>query len=435
MRGTKRKAIQGWPRTTVFIANRQPMLSAELIFEPTLFASRFVLLFIAGYSVMTVVAVWLWRARRSAAATTQQAVSILKPLHGDEAELFENLRSFCVQDYPDYQVVFGVQDEHDPALRIVARLQRELPQCDIDCVIDPTQHGSNRKISNLVNIYRQARHDWLVLADSDIRVGRGYLQQVTAPLAQPRTGLVTCAYHGRPRGNFWARMGALFINGWFTPAVLVSHLFGARDFVAGATIALRRDTLEAIGGFKALSNHLADDYRLGERVRGLGLHIVLSNYPLETSVTETRGSELLRHELRWFRTIRSVQPLGYLLMFPTFGLPLVLLASLAPDIRATALPLLLVTLAARLLLHFSTMDRATSWWMTILLVPLAPLRDILNMAVWVAGFGSRRVNWAGHDFVVAEDGTFHAAHEIPLPQTAGESACINHSYRDREHDH
>lgn len=404
------------------------MPTSELLVELTLSLSKSLLLVITGYTLISMIAALVWRLRRRQTAAVGRPVSILKPLHGDEPELYENLRSFCVQDYPDYQIVFGVHSEQDLALHAVERLRREFPRRDLVCVIDSSRHGSNHKVGNLINLYPQARYDWLVLADSDIRVGPDYLQRVTAPLSRPQTGIVTCLYRGRSLGGFWSRLGALFIDGWFTPAVLVMRLFGSSNFAFGSTIALRRETLQAIGGFQALTNYLADDFRLGELTRARGLQTVLSDYVVETNVSEPRAADLLRHELRWLRTIRAVQPVGYLLMFITFGLPLMLLIGALPAARPMALPLLGITLVARTVLHFCIANRASSSSMsTLLTLPLLPLRDAFSLCVWAIGFTSRRVSWAGHEFTVAEDGSFE--------QSTSSTRFISSSFRGIEHDH
>lgn len=362
---------------------------------------------VTGYTLVSLVAVLAWRARRATPLEAPPPVSVLKPLHGGEPELYEDLRSFCEQDYPDYQLVFGLHDAADPALEVVRRLQREWPALDIRCVIDGARHGSNHKVSNLINIDGQATHDWLVLADSDIRVGRDYLRRVVAPLARADTGIVTCLYRGRPVNGFWSQMGALFINEWFAPSVLVARLFGSSKFAFGATIALRRDALRVIGGFRALANHLADDYRLGELTRAQGLRTVLSDCVVETSVVDGSAAALLRHELRWLRTIRTIQPSGYALLFLTFSLPLALLAVLlAPGAHLPEL-LLALTAAARAVIHYYVIGRTPGRLLkTLISLPLLLLRDALSLAVWAAGFRSRRVVWGAHEFTVADDGSF-----------------------------
>ena len=186
-------------------------------------------------------------------------VTILKPLCGAEPETYACLRSFCDQEYPQFQIIFGVADAADPAVAVVRRLQREYPQLGLQLSIDRRQHGSNRKVSNLINMMPLVRHEILVLSDSDVCVRRDYLDRVIHPLRDGNVGIVTCAYQGRPRAGFWSLLGSLFINDWFVPSVRVAAFSGSRCFAFGATIAMRRDVLSHVGGFKSIANQLADD--------------------------------------------------------------------------------------------------------------------------------------------------------------------------------
>ena len=245
----------------------------------------------------------------------------LKPLCGIEPRLYENLVTFCEQAHPCFQLLFGVSSPVDPAIGVVRRLPAAYPQCDIELVIDSRVHGSNLKVSNLINMARRARHHVIVLADSDIAVEPDYLDTVTAPLADPDTGVVTCLYRAQSVGGFWPRVGALFINEWFAPSVRVAHAGGSRRFGFGATLALRRTTLGDIGGFETLKDCLADDYWLAEHARKLGLNTVLSATMVATDVIEPTFTALWLREMRWLRTIRSVNPLGFAFLFITFTSP------------------------------------------------------------------------------------------------------------------
>jgi ceramide glucosyltransferase len=326
--------------------------------------------------------------------------SILKPLYGAEPRSYENLRSFCLQDYPEFQIVCGVRDASDPAIAVVRRLQGEFPALDLELVIDPRLHGANYKVSNLINILGRCRHDRLVLADSDICVEKNYLAEVLTPLNDPTVGVVTCLYRGRPVSGLWSRLGALFIDDWFAPSVWVAHLFGSRAFAFGATIALRRETLDAAGGFEAIVDQLADDYRLGERTRRLGLRTVLSKHVVTTDVAETDWKSLLEHELRWLQTIRSIQPLGFAFSFVTFSLPVAFLGFLlAPNALAAKISLA-VTVVARLALHVIQRGRAEGTALTE--IGLIAPRDCLNLVLWCASFASWRVRWGGQRFAEKE---------------------------------
>jgi ceramide glucosyltransferase len=328
-------------------------------------------------------------------------VTILKPLCGAEQETYDCLRSFCAQEYPDFQVVFGVCDPQDPVLAIVERLRQEFPQRDLSLVVERRQHGSSRKVSNLINMMPLARHDFLVLADSDVRVGPDYLARVTAPLHDDGVGIVTCAYHGNPRLGLWPLLGSWFINEWFMPSVRVAAMAGSRSFAFGATIAVRRQVLAGIGGFMSIANQLADDYRLGELTRRMGLRTVLSEVVVETCVADPSFGDLVRHELRWLRTIRALRPLGYGFSFVTFGVPVAVLATLLAGGTAPAVGMLAVTALARVMLHCLTRTKGSAPFHFVLL----PFRDVLSLSLWAWSFVTRRVHWREDRYQVTRDGS------------------------------
>jgi ceramide glucosyltransferase len=224
----------------------------------------------AGYVVPAVVAVLAWQLRRRAGSTLSPApVSVLKPLCGAEPGLYAHLRSFCEQDYPEFEIVYGVREADDPACAVVQRLIAEFPELPMKLVVDPQLYGSNRKVSNLINMLPYAHHEVLVMADSDAFVGQDYLGAVTAPLPDSGVGLVTCLYRGVPTPGIWSRLGAMYINEWYIPSVLLTWMFGYEGYASGQTLCLRRSVLSAIGGLQVLADQLAEDYRLGELVRGL----------------------------------------------------------------------------------------------------------------------------------------------------------------------
>ncbi|MGH8217858.1 MAG: bacteriohopanetetrol glucosamine biosynthesis glycosyltransferase HpnI [Steroidobacteraceae bacterium] len=339
--------------------------------------------------------------RHVSGAFAAPAVTVLKPLCGAEPQLYECLRSFCDQAYPCFQIVLGVRDPGDPAVAIVRRLQREYPHREIALIVDPTEHGSSLKVSNLINMFPAARHDTLVISDSDVRVPAEYLGQVVAPLENPAVGIVTCGYRGVPRGGPWSVLLAAFVNDWFMPSVYVAAALGARDFVSGVTIALRRDALAAAGGFEAIADQLPDDYRLGELTRARGLATVLSDVIVETELDERSARELIRHELRWLRTIRAVRPGGYASAFVTFALPVAVLGALLAAWAEAALAMLAVTALARLLLHFDARPKGTA----ALELWVLPVSDTLAFTLWCWGFLSRRVHWRQARYRVARDGS------------------------------
>jgi ceramide glucosyltransferase len=364
----------------------------------------------AAYALLTLVAMLVWRApATTASAPGLPPVTVLKPLCGAEPGLYEHLRSFFRQDYPQFQIVFGVRDPLDPALAVVRRLVAEFPAQPIDVVIDPQQHGSNAKVSNLINMIAHARHDVLAMADSDTCVTPDYLAAVTAPLQDRNVGLVTCLYRGVPTRQIWSRLGAMYINDWYAPSVLLAWLFGYQGYVSGQTICLRRDTLQAIGGLRPIASHLADDHRLGVLVRALGLRTVLSPYWLTAEHDEPNLSSLIGHELRWMRTIRVLRPKSFPWMFLSLSLPLAALglALIAVDepFSPMAWALFLTTLAARLALHMvhrrhDARPLLSDCW-------LLPARDLLILWVWFRSFLGSQVIWRGNQFAVDNDGILH----------------------------
>jgi ceramide glucosyltransferase len=362
----------------------------------------------AGYEAMALLAVLIWTVRRRRVPRGQPSlpVTLLKPLCGAEPGLYENLRSFCLQDYPQYQIVFGIQDAADPAVAIVARLIREFPALPIDMVVNGKQHGSNRKISSLINMVPRAQHDVLMIADSDALVGPDYLSSMVAPLADPGVGLVTCIYRGMPTSKVWSRLGAMYVNEWYMPSVLLAWLFGHHEYASGLTLCLRRDTLQAIGGLRRLCNHLADDYELGALVRAAGLRIALSSYVPRTEHAEPSLDQLVDHETRWMRTIRVLRPKSFRFLFLSFGLPLALaglvMSAELPIAAPLSTALFLTALGTRLALFgipkLSSRDFSfTDLW-------LLPARDLLLCWVWMRALRSSVVTWRGTEFEIDAQG-------------------------------
>ncbi len=324
-------------------------------------------------------------------------VTLLKPLYGDEPLLEQALASVCAQDYPEFQIVFGVQDPNDPAIAVVDRLRVRFPQVAIDLVVNTAEHGLNRKIANLINMWPAARHDLLIIADSDLHCAPDYLEQVVAGFGEPGTGLVTTLYAGlAANDSLAARLGASTINHGFLPGALMSRDLGRQDCL-GATMALRRETLAAIGGFEALVDHIADDNLLGRKVRARGLNVRLAATVPATTVPETDLDALFRHELRWSRTILSLVPFEFAIsaiQYPLFW------AALAWAIGGGAWFALLfaASWAARLAAAHG-IDRALGLVRAGRATPvpglLLPLRDGLSILVLLASYVSDKVEWRG----------------------------------------
>lgn len=351
----------------------------------------------AGYAL---VAAFAPRPRtpRTAARDGFAPVSVLKPLCGAEPHLYENLATFCEQRHPRYEVLFGVASAADPAVAVVERLRADYPECDITLVIDARVYGKNLKVSNLINLAERAKYGRIVIADSDIAVKPDYLERVTAPLADASVGVVTCLYHARSVGGFWTRIGAQFVDAWFAPSVRITHLGRSSRFGFGATLALTRDTLDRIGGFKALKDELADDFWLAALPRRLGRRTVLSEVEVATDVIEAAFGPLWHRETRWLRTIRSLNPAGFAFLFITFTAPwLAIGAGLALRLDGTFAGTLAGAATAagafgRLVLHARGEDGWRAFWRDL---PLIAVRDTLLALEWlVAAFGTQVV-WRG----------------------------------------
>jgi ceramide glucosyltransferase len=358
-----------------------------------------------AYTLLSAVLVGRFMQAPQNAARHSPAVTILKPLHQGEPDLSRNLETFFAQQYDGpVQIVFGVHDEQDPAIAVVQALQAKYPHRDTAIVVDAALYGSNAKVSNLINMLPAARHDTLVLSDSDIAVGRQWLSQVTAALARPGVGIVTCLYTGEPAKDghrLWSSLAAMSTSYTFLPNALLGTSLGLAAPCFGSTIALRRETLDEVGGFAAFADQLADDYEMGRAVRSKGYTLAIPAMGVGHTAAENSALELFRHELRWTRTIRLVSPAGHLGSFVTHGFAFALMAAIVLGFNPVSLGVLGLALAARLILkgridgHFGTY--AGPYW-------LMPLRDLLSFAVFLVSLFGETVHWRGTHFAVEPSG-------------------------------
>jgi ceramide glucosyltransferase len=355
-----------------------------------------------AYLITAIIATWSFGRQRAAAPTQRPSVTILKPVCGADPGLYENLRSFCRQDYAaPVQIIIGAHRESDPAVAIARQVIADLPGIDISLVIDGALPGSNFKICNVANMMAVAKHEVLVIADSDMRVEPHYLDAVVGPLMADGVGLVTCLYKGRPERGIASALGAAFINTGFLPSVLVGRLVGADTGCFGATMALRRTTLAGIGGFGALINHLADDYMLSRLVRDAGHTVVISPYVVENIVLEPDMKALYKHELRWQRTVRSISPIGLAASVITNPVALALIALPVSGFANGAWLALMAALAAREALIYTC---SRMFGLIPLRAALVPIRDVLSFIVLVASFCGQRVTWRDRSFQVDQRG-------------------------------
>jgi ceramide glucosyltransferase len=329
----------------------------------------------------------------------QLPVSILKPLKGIDPEIYESFRSHCRQDYPDYEIIFGVNDPHDPAVSSVKQLQKEFPDRAIQLVVSPNILGPNVKVSNLEQMIAAARYDNLLVNDSDIQVDPDYLRHVMAPLNDERVGMVTCLYRGIAAPTLFSRLESLGISTDFCPGVLVARqLESGLRFGLGSTLAFRRSDLDRIGGFKSIVAYLADDYELGRRIARLGLQVVLSDVVVETHLPAYDLRAFLSHQLRWARGVRDSRAGGYIGLVSTYGLMWGLLAVLAAHAAPWSWAALGITLLLRLVVALVVGKSVLRDASVVKSLWLLPLRDLIAVAIWIASFTGSTVAWRGDRF-------------------------------------
>jgi ceramide glucosyltransferase len=380
-----------------------------MLFAATLLGWLILLLALGaiGYTLLAMLAVRRFARAPLPPPATAEPVTLLKPLHGIEPRLRENLASFLDQDWKaPIQMVAGANRADDPALAVARDLSSEIV---IDG--DPLPLGANSKVANLCSMMRLAEHDLLILSDSDMAVPVDYVARVAATLEQPSVGAVTCIYRGRADARGWSRFAAAAISYQFAPGVVMSYALGAEQACMGSTIALRRTTLQRIGGFEAFADTLADDHAIGMAVRGLGLGVVpVPRMVLAHGCGESNFRAVWQHELRWAATVRSVNFSGHFGSLLTHPLALSLLAiplMPAAGAAAVAVSLLVRWHLARTIDSWAGEPTAPMLWL--------PARDLLSFAVFVTSFAARSVDWRGAKLRIGPRGQVTAKPEIRLP--------------------
>lgn len=380
-------------------------------------ASLLLLLSLIG-SVLLLVAAWLIFRRAAAVdprAADAPAVSLLKPLHGAEPRLADNLATALEQDYPgSIEMLCGVARADDPAAAAVGSLQARFPAAELRLIVDPRRRGANAKVANLSNILAAARHDVLVLADSDMAVPRDYVARLVGMLDRPGTGAVTCLYVGRGDTGFWSRLVAAGIDTHFLAATTIGLATGLGKPCMGSTIALRRETLAEIGGFARFADALADDYAIGEAIRATGRNVAVPAMVLTHACAETSLADVIRQELRWNATILGIDPGGYAGSIMLHPLPLALLA-LVTGGGAGAAGAVVVAIAARASVavaaaRLDVAERSRRDRLTPIL--LIPLRDLISFGIFVAAFVARSVDWRGADIRLGRKGRISAPRDM-----------------------
>ena len=326
-------------------------------------------------------------------------VSILKPLKGTDPQMYEALRSHCLQNYPQYEILFGISDPNDPAIGVVEKLRLEFPDRAIEFVLCDKVLGANGKVSSLAQLAAVAKHDYLLVNDSDVRVEPEYLRTVVAELLQADVGLVTCLYRGVPSATIPSKLESLGIGTDFSAGVLVARqIEGGLQFGLGSTLALRKSALEAIGGFEAIADHLADDYELGRLISAKNLKVTLSRSVVDSFLPAYDASEFLSHQLRWARTIRASRTAGYAGLVLPFTLPWALLTLMLAHGADWSLGLFVIAVLMRLAVAgcvggLVLKDRTLLRSMWLLLI-----RDLLAVVIWIGGLAGRTILWRGQRF-------------------------------------
>jgi ceramide glucosyltransferase len=342
-------------------------------------------------------------------------VSILKPLKGVDPEIWDSFCSHCEQDYPEFQIIFGVSDSDDPAIDVVRRLQAKYPKRQIELIECQRILGTNVKVSNLVQMLPAASHEILLVDDSDIRVGKDYLRRVVAPLHDNSVGLVTCLYRGIAGRSLGSRLEALGISMDFVPGVLSARIVErGMHFALGSTMVFRRSELGAIGGFEILLDYLADDYELGHRISARGKRVELSDVTVDTFLPAYTFRQFVDHQLRWARSVRDARRWGYLGVALTFGLPWSIAVLLATRGARWAWALGAITLAARVVVGLAASLAVLHDRQALRNILLLPVRDLIAPLVWAASFAGHQIHWRGDVFYL-KDGRLA---RIP-PEAAG----------------
>jgi ceramide glucosyltransferase len=342
---------------------------------------------------------FLQQAKAEAPAAAAPPVSILKSMKGIDPHMYAAFRSHCVLDYPEYEVLFGVSDLADPAVELVARMQREFPKLALSVVYCPRQLGANGKVSNLAQMLGSAKHEHVIINDSDILVASDYLRQVMREFGNPKVGMVTTLYRAVAGKTVWSKLEALGISTDFMGGVLVAReMEGGVRFGLGATVATSKSVLEKIGGLESLSDYLGDDYELGARTAGAGFAVRLASIVVDTALPDYGWRDFRDHQLRWARNVKDRRGAQYFGLIVTFALAWAALAVLAAPGAWWTWSALAVTAIARFAAAWvigasvlGDQQVARAFW-------LIPLRDVVALGIWVASFLGNTVIWRGERF-------------------------------------
>jgi len=359
---------------------------------------------LAYYALATLAALRFFRRERARKLPDYTPpVSVLKPVRGLDFGSYENFASFCRVDYPEYEILFAVNDERDPAMPVIEQVIAEFRGRRVRLLVGAEDLGANRKINKLARLAREAQNDVLVLTDGDVRVGPNFLREVVASLADEKIGAVTSFYRGIAERNFWAELEAVGASGDFFAGVLMAGWTEGIHFGLGASIATTKKWISKMGGFEAIAGTLADDYELGNRIAKAGGAVMLSREAVWTMYPAQTPTSFWSHQMRWARTIRLLRPWSYAGLLLTQGLPWAVLAALVAPAK---------WMAASYLVAYAVLRFAMAWTVGVWGIRddvlqkkiwLVPLRDALYFVIWLASFGSSRITW-GNDQYLVRDG-------------------------------
>jgi ceramide glucosyltransferase len=364
-----------------------------------------------GYMILLLGAAARFRKRQRRVAFSASgplpAATMMKPLCGMEPRLEENLESFFLQDYPEFEILFGTRDASDPALNVVRRLCTRYPHVPVRIVFSGKPSKANAKVCTLQRMFAQASHKYVVISDSDVRVGKDYLRRVVTPLLDQETGLVMCLYRGVPTGGFWAGLEALGMSVEMTAGVVAASSIGEINFALGPTMATRREVVKHIGGIGVLADYCADDYVLGNLVAKLGRKVVISDNVIDHYVVNRSFQASLLHQMRWTMSTRFSIPVGHASSVLSYAMPFGLLAAIAGAYSghgALGASLLGWTLINRMLMSVSVGWGVVRDRRALIFCWLYPLRDLMGFGFWLASYAGDTVEWRGEKYRLVRGG-------------------------------
>ena len=365
-----------------------------------------VALILAGslaYCVLVLKAVLEYLAVHPAPLRIYEPISILKPLHGLDEGLEENLRACFEQDYIAFEILFAAREANDPALALVEKLRAQYPKVQAKVIVTGRPPYPNAKVYSLEKMAAAARHQLLVMCDSDVRVTPRMLRMIAAEFQDPKLGIATCPYLAVPGSSFWSTLEAIGMNTEFIAGLLTARMLEGVRFAVGPTIAARRSALKAIGGFQVLQAYLAEDYMMGRLAAEKGIGVILSSYVIEHRIGSQDFAANFRHRLRWARSTRRSRPAGYIGQLFTNPIPIALILV---AIDSGWWPMLIVTILMRFFVAWCTSFLVLRCKMTLGIWSLLPLQDLASFLVWIAGFFGNTITWRGRKYYLRRDGRF-----------------------------